>query len=102
MLRWLDRRVEASVAAARPYGPFRAQPDIVIKFLKNGRSHIILLMENKRGVSPTAPGEWYEGLADLKRYLGAARSKDLFSTNIPEFGMVGVGKYVKFYKRGGL
>lgn len=93
--------MEASVAAAQPYGSFRGQPDIVVKFLKNGRSHIILLMENKRGVSPTAPGEWNEGLADLKS-LGAARSKDLFSTNIPEFGMVGVGKYVKFYKRAGL
>ena len=51
-------------------------------------------MENKRlGV------KWKAGIDKLKGYLRVARSKDLFNENIPEYGMVGVGRDVKFYKR---
>ena len=71
-----------------------AIPDIVVKFFRDHKEYVILVMENKR------LGEhWNEGIDKLKGYLCIKQSKDLFNKKIPKYGMVGVGREVKFYKR---
>ena len=71
-----------------------AIPDIVVKFFRNHKEYVVLVMENKR-----FGGNWGEGIDKLKGYICVARSKDLFNEKIREYGMVGVGRNVKFYNR---
>ena len=60
-----------------------AIPDIVVKFFRNHKEYVVLVMENKR-----FGGNWGEGIDKLKGYICVARSKDLFNEKIREYGMV--------------
>ena len=58
-----------------------AIPDIVVKFFRNHKEYVVLVMENKR-----LSGNWKEGINKLKGYICVGQSKDLFNEKSVNMG----------------
>jgi len=71
-------------------------PDITVKRLRNGVCHTIIAMENKRALFESESAKWAEAVNELVDYLD--RVPDSVKLNPAlEIGLVGIGKYVRFY-----
>lgn len=84
------------VAMREPVDDTTNAPDITVKRLRNGVCHTIIAMENKRALFESESAKWAEAVNELVDYLD--RVPDSVKLNPAlEIGLVGIGKYVRFY-----
>jgi hypothetical protein len=76
-------------------GVIKKRTDFTIRYIKNGATKKVILMEDKRRGHETQQSKWIEGVDQLTNYLKLVRTEQ--GGNDVLYGAVTIETYVRFY-----